>query len=139
MYTCIWCVVGRAELPAYRTHQSLTNERYIGFFLHSTAASFPLVATWWITLNEKDAPLTAAQVRRGAFNNSGTRDIGKDPNWNFQTGEYKKDAGYYAMFQEEHNNNKRMPGEFLAMPSESMQKHQQKIEDFAKGKARNNG
>ena len=89
-------------------------------------------------MNEKDAPLTAAQVRRGAFNNSGTRDVGKDPNWDFSNGTYKKDAGYYAMFQEE-GNNKRMPGEFLAMPSETLQKHQQKIEDFAKGKARNDG
>jgi hypothetical protein len=97
-----------------------------------------LLATWWITLNEKETPLTAAQARRGAFNNSGSKDVGKDENWNFETGQYKKDVGYYAMYQEE-GNNKRMPGEFLAMPSETMAKHQQKIEDFAKGKAKNNG
>jgi hypothetical protein len=93
------------------------------------------VATWWIQLNEKDAPLTAAQVRRGAFNNSGSRDVGKDPNWDFQIGEYKKDSGYYAMFEEEKN--KRMPGEFLAMPSDKLNKHQQGLEDFAKGKTKN--
>jgi hypothetical protein len=54
------------------------------------AAAMPYLATKWTgNLNAKDDPLTAAQVRRGAFTNSGTRDVGKDPNWDFQTGTYK--------------------------------------------------
>jgi len=106
---------------------------------HSTAASFPLLATWWIKLNEKETPLTAAQNRRGAFNNSGSRDVGRDPNWDFEKGQYKKDAGYFAIFQEEATGRKRMPGEFLAMPPDAMRRHQQKIEDFAHGRARNDG
>lgn len=99
----------------------------------ATASSFPLVATWWVKLNDKDEPLTAAQNRRGAFNNSGSKDVGRDPNWDFAKGQYKKDAGYYAIFQEE----KKLPGPFLAMADEKLEKHQKKIEAFAKGEARN--
>ncbi|GKY94544.1 hypothetical protein MPSEU_000420100 [Mayamaea pseudoterrestris] len=109
--------------------------------LVGTAASFPLLATWWIKLNEKETPLTAAQARRGAFNNSGSRDVGKDSNWDFENGQYKKDAGYYAMYQEEGRggSSKRMPGEFLSMPSSTLDKHEQKMKDFAEGRAKNNG
>lgn len=103
--------------------------------LVATAASFPVIATWWIHLNDKDDPLTAAQVRRGAFQNSGSRDVGRDPNWDFKKGEYKKDAGYYAIFEEDKK--RKLPGQFLAMSDEKLQKHEKKIEAFAKGEARN--
>jgi hypothetical protein len=53
---------------------------------------------WVGRLNDKDEALTAAQIRRGAFNNSGSRDVGRDPNWDFSKGLYKKDADYEAMF-----------------------------------------
>ena len=99
--------------------------------LTATAASFPLLATWWIgNLNERDDPLTAPQVRRGAFQNSGTRDIGKDPNWDFRTGQYKHPSGYQAMLEEEKN--QRLSAEFHAMPSDTYKRHEKEIEDFAK-------
>mmetsp|Transcript_18325 Transcript_18325/g.22008 ORF Transcript_18325/g.22008 Transcript_18325/m.22008 type:complete len:132 (-) Transcript_18325:158-553(-) len=55
------------------------------------ALSMPAISMWWIGgLVQKDTELTAAQTRRGAFMNSGTRDAGKDPNWDFSNGTYKK-------------------------------------------------
>lgn len=63
-------------------------------------ASLPYVCTRLIgSLNERDAPLTYAQVRRGAFNNSGSKDIGKDPQWDFHTGTYIKDKEYHKLFE----------------------------------------
>ena len=59
------------------------------------AGMIPYVATQWIgNLNEKDDPLTAAQIRRGAFLNSGSKDAGKDPNWDFKTGQYNYPPGF---------------------------------------------
>jgi hypothetical protein len=69
--------------------------------LTSLAASFPYLSTKWIgNLNEKDDALTAAQVRRGAFLNSGTRDVGKDPKWDFRTGTYRRDEQFSEMMNE---------------------------------------
>ena len=42
--------------------------------------------------------LSAAQIRRGAFNNSGSRDAGKDPYWDFKTGTRRNDTDYVDMF-----------------------------------------
>jgi len=42
--------------------------------------------------------LTQAQIRRGAFNNSGSRDAGKDPNWDFRKGVRKTDEAYTGLF-----------------------------------------
>lgn len=65
------------------------------------AAALPYYATKWIgNLNSRDEALTAAQTRRGAFNNSGTRDVGKDPQWDFSTGTYKRDAEFQQMMRE---------------------------------------
>lgn len=48
----------------------------------ATATAFPVMATYWIgNLNLREEALTAPQVRRGAFQNSGSRDVGRDPNW----------------------------------------------------------
>jgi hypothetical protein len=70
--------------------------------LTGLAAAMPYLATKWTgNLNAKDDPLTAAQVRRGAFTNSGTRDVGKDPNWNFQTGTYKHSPDLEKMMQQQ--------------------------------------
>jgi hypothetical protein len=101
--------------------------------LTTTAASFPLVASWWITnLNAKEDPLTAPQVRRGAFTNSGSRDVGIDTNWDFNSGQYKKDTGYVAISEE--GKKKPLPAEFLAMPAGQLtEKHEKEIEAFAKG------
>ena len=79
---------------------------------------------------QQDDPLTAPQVRRGAFQNSGTKDIGKDPNWDFRTGTYKKPSGYQAIADEEKAT--RLSPEFQGMADETYKKHQQEIEDFAK-------
>lgn len=101
------------------------------------AGSIPLVAHWWMGgLTEKEEALTAPQTRRGAFLNSGTTDIGRDPNWDFAKGQYKKDAGYWAIFQEE---KKGLSGEFHAMPSEKLKKHEEELKAFATGKVKQNG
>ena len=58
-------------------------------------------------LSERDDPLTGSQIRRGAFNNSGSRDVGKDPYWDFKRGRRKKlgedgcddDGGYDELFR----------------------------------------
>ena len=108
----------------------------------AAAASLPLVMYYWVGgLNDKDAPLTAPQVRRGAFQNSGTKDIGRDPNWDFSNGKYKKDVtGYQAIYDNarEQQQQQQLPGEFLAMPAKDMKKHEEKIEAFAKGRGKNN-
>lgn len=63
------------------------------------ACSIPLVAMQWIgRLSDKEESLTAAQVRRGAFMNSGSRDAGRDPKWDFEKGLYKKDKDYESIF-----------------------------------------
>lgn len=43
-------------------------------------------------------PLTSSQIRRGAFNNSGSKDVGKDPMWDFSTGTRIKDEAYKDLF-----------------------------------------
>ncbi|KAL7476419.1 hypothetical protein ACHAW6_002287 [Cyclotella cf. meneghiniana] len=58
-------------------------------------------------LNERDDALTGSQIRRGAFNNSGSKDVGKDPYWDFKRGRRKKagedgcvdDGGYEELFR----------------------------------------
>ena len=63
------------------------------------AFSIPFVAIQWVgRLTDKEEGLSAAQVRRGAFNNSGSRDVGIDPKWDFQKGVYKKDEDYQSIF-----------------------------------------
>jgi len=54
----------------------LTLAGCVGFV--AMTASLPLWFMKWIEpLNERDGVLTNAQIRRGAFNNSGSRDAGK--------------------------------------------------------------
>lgn len=72
--------------------------------LTGTMGAVPLLyQRWYIgeSLNEKDAPLTAAQVRRGAFMNSGSRDVGRDPDWDFTKGQHKIKSGYAALLEQE--------------------------------------
>ena len=58
-------------------------------------ASIPYWALKWIRpLNARDEALTHAQIRRGAFNNSGSRDAGKDHNWDLKTGQYIYPKGF---------------------------------------------
>jgi hypothetical protein len=63
---------------------------FVGF-----GASLPYWATQTIrNLTDREEPLTAAQVRRGAFLNSGTHDAGKDPNWDWKNGRYNYPKGF---------------------------------------------
>jgi hypothetical protein len=102
----------------------------------AAAASLPVLATWWIgRLSDREDPLTAAQVRRGAFMNSGGRDVGVDRNWDFATGSYKQPTGYAVMVAEEKGQGEmKLRGDFLAMDEAELQKHEDKLEAFAKGR-----
>lgn len=100
--------------------------------LTATAASFPLVAHWWISekesLSERDQALTAAQIRRGAFLNSGTRDMGKDPNWDFRNGQYKQPTGYAALPES------KLPVDYMVLGADQLNKHEENMKAFATGK-----
>ena len=58
-------------------------------------------------MTERDGELTGSQIRRGAFNNSGSKDAGKDPYWDFKRGRRRKlgddgcsdDGGYEELFR----------------------------------------
>ena len=62
---------------------------------------------WIRPLTDRDGALTGSQIRRGAFNNSGSKDAGIDPYWDFKRGRRKKkgedgcedDGGYEDLFQ----------------------------------------
>ena len=61
--------------------------------------SFGAFLPYWATqtignLTDRDEALTAAQVRRGAFLNSGTTDAGKDTNWDWKNGRYVYPKGF---------------------------------------------
>ena len=97
---------------------SATNESKTSFFsdpkvlagclaLTVTMTAVPYFFMGWIQpLTERDGELTGSQIRRGAFNNSGSRDAGKDPYWDFKRGKRKKvgedgcvdDGGYEELF-----------------------------------------
>ena len=75
------------------------------FAFVGATASLPFWAMKWIgPLNEKDGALTGSQIRRGAFNNSGSRDVGKDPDWDFKTGTRKRDKDYVDLFLKDNPN-----------------------------------
>lgn len=76
--------------------------------LTATMTAVPYFFMNWIQpLTERDGELTGSQIRRGAFNNSGSRDAGKDPYWDFKRGRRKKvgedgctdDGGYEELFK----------------------------------------
>ena len=112
------------------------------------AGCTPLFMYYWIKpLNESDVPLTAPQIRRGAFQNSGSRDVGKDTDWDFPTGTHKLRAGYGNIPTTDQDSNDAdgtsrndttLPAEFLAMAPNELKKVEEKIEAFAKGRGRNN-
>mmetsp|Transcript_23443 Transcript_23443/g.36843 ORF Transcript_23443/g.36843 Transcript_23443/m.36843 type:complete len:93 (+) Transcript_23443:1-279(+) len=65
-----------------------------------------LFINWINPLTDRNDALTKSQIRRGAFNNSGSTDVGKDPYWDFKRGKRKKvgedgcndDGGYEDLF-----------------------------------------
>jgi hypothetical protein len=68
-------------------------------------ASIPYFALQWIApLNDREDALTHSQIRRGAFNNSGSRDAGRDPNWDFKTGTRIKNDEYMDLFLKDNPN-----------------------------------
>ena len=68
----------------------------------AAAGSIPyLVMKHFKPLNEREEALTHAQIRRGAFMNSGSRDVGKDPMWDFKTGTRIQDKGYVELFEKD--------------------------------------
>ena len=70
------------------------------------AASLPYWATQTIgNLTEKDDPLTAAQVRRGPFLNSGSNDAGPDRNWDWKNGKYVYPPGFAEHLKQNQNPN----------------------------------
>lgn len=59
------------------------------------AGSLPYWATQTISnLSDREEALSAAQIRRGAFMNSGSKDAGKDPNWDWKNGRYVYPKGF---------------------------------------------
>lgn len=73
---------------------------FVGF-----GASLPYWATQTIgNLTDRDEALTAAQVRRGAFLNSGTQDAGKDPNWDWKNGRYVYPPGFAEHLKKQNPN-----------------------------------
>lgn len=110
---------------------------YATLVLTATAASFPLVFhSWMENLNAKEEALTAPQVRRGAFQNSGTRDVGKDPDWEWEQGRayYKglAKSGYANV------NSASIPGQYHAAHPDRIQAYEDKIVAFATGVGKNN-
>lgn len=104
------------------------------------AASIPLIAHWWMGgLVEKEEGLTPAQSRRGAFVNSGSRDVGRDPNWDFTKGVYTAQrSGYAAMTEEQKNRS--LPDPYLALPKDGKSdEHLANLEAFATGKRKMDG
>ncbi|KAI9908387.1 hypothetical protein PsorP6_004681 [Peronosclerospora sorghi] len=65
----------------------------LGFTLIVAAGFFsiPFVAhyTKKSNLTLKKEALNASQTRRGAYANSGSRDVGADPDWDLSTGNYR--------------------------------------------------
>ena len=45
--------------------------------------------TQGVPLSAQDRPLSAGEVRRGAYLNTGSKDVGPDPDWNWKAGTYK--------------------------------------------------
>ncbi|KAL7469354.1 hypothetical protein ACHAXS_009619 [Conticribra weissflogii] len=76
--------------------------------LTATMTAIPYFFLYHVqSLSERDSALTASQIRRGPYINSGSRDVGKDPYWDFKKGRRKKlgedgcedDGGYVDLFK----------------------------------------
>ncbi|KAL7491392.1 hypothetical protein ACHAWT_002076 [Skeletonema menzelii] len=81
-----------------------------------------LFINWIQPLSERDDALVGGQIRRGAFNNSGSKDVGKDPYWDFKRGRRKKvgedgcedDGGYTDLFKRDDPNQVEHGDQFVA-------------------------
>lgn len=98
------------------------------------AFSIPFVAQQWIgNLNSRDDPLTHAQIRRGAFMNSGSTDAGKDPHWDFRKGQYKKDDNYWAIFDGGNNAASTAFGHIVGVGSNNKEKGKDAVAEKKEG------
>ena len=94
---------------------------FVGF-----SASLPYWATQWIdNLNDRDDPLTPAQVRRGAFLNSGSKDAGKDPNWDWKHGRYVYPPGFAEHLKQQNPNQTDFGPDLGPMVQEERRRQQQ--------------
>jgi hypothetical protein len=100
--------------PTKQQEQTSRNTTLMGVFgFLGFAMSIPAISMWWVgSLNDKEDPLSAAAVRRGAFLNSGSRDAGIDPKWDFKTGTYKKDEAYNELFRRDNPEKVELGDEF---------------------------
>ena len=81
-----------------------------------------LFINWIQPLSERDDALVGGQIRRGAFNNSGSTDVGKDPYWDFKRGRRKKigedgcedDGGYADLFNRDDPNEVELGDQYVA-------------------------
>jgi hypothetical protein len=81
-----------------------------------------LFINWIQPLSERESALKGGQIRRGAFNNSGSKDVGKDPYWDFKRGRRKKvgedgcedDGGYEDLFKRDAPNQVDHGDQFVA-------------------------
>jgi hypothetical protein len=81
---------GTGSRPTQRNHVLIGTVSLLGF-----ACSLPMLCFFWVgrSLTDQEEPLSASQIRRGAFLNSGSRDAGRDPNW--VKGRYQRDDSVY--------------------------------------------
>jgi len=42
-----------------------------------------------VPMSASDRPLSSGEVRRGVYLNTGSKDVGPDPDWNYRDGTYK--------------------------------------------------
>lgn len=90
------------------------------------AATLPYWATKSIgNLTDRDEALTAAQVRRGAFLNSGSKDAGKDPNWDWKNGKYVYPKGFAEHLKRQNPNETDFGPDIGPMVREQQQKQQE--------------
>lgn len=107
------------------TDSSFSRPKVVAGCVALTATFFAvpyLFINWIQPLTEREEGLTGGQIRRGAFNNSGSTDVGKDPYWDFKHGRRKKvgedgckdDGGYEDLFKRDDPNQVDHADQFVA-------------------------
>uniref|UniRef100_K3XCC5 Uncharacterized protein n=1 Tax=Globisporangium ultimum (strain ATCC 200006 / CBS 805.95 / DAOM BR144) TaxID=431595 RepID=K3XCC5_GLOUD len=82
-----------ASRPRRAARQSGGNKGVVGFALVIGTAFFsiPFLAHFTKTenLTRKEDALNASQIRRGVYLNTGSKDAGVDPDWDFRTNTWR--------------------------------------------------
>ena len=55
------------------------------------------------SLSERDGALSGSQIQRGQYINTGSQDIGKDPDWDFKTHKWRGKHIEIKKWKKEHN------------------------------------